>query len=288
LRLTVTWRGEGNLARLVPPPPPVVQDWQVFPAKVDRTTPQVVHARGNISFTYTLVPLKAGANRTPQIPFGYLDPSKQAYVDDPIPGLPITVLPGKNPEALLVRRAAQALIPDKDEEPVLSGLVASPGRITSSLIPLQQRPWFPAVQVAPAALVLGLWGWDRRRRYLEAHPDVVRRRKARRALQKEQKKIREALANRDPAGFAHSTVRALQVACSPYYPAEARALVGTDVLDVLKQWDCLNGSEEAVRAFFKSQDAEQFSRGAPDLAPLLELRPELELVLARLHERLRR
>jgi hypothetical protein len=74
----------------------------------------------------------------------------------------------------------------------------------------------------------------------------------------------------------------MRVACAPHYPAEPRALVGSDVLRVLGS----NADGEVVRRFFKVTDASRFAATTVDTAGLLALHPELEQVLQQLESRL--
>jgi hypothetical protein len=150
------------------------------------------------------------------------------------------------------------------------------------LIPLQTSPWFLVVQVIPAGAFLGLWTWDRRRRYFEQHPDVLLRRRARRALHRERRALRRAARDQDAAQFAGAAVTAMRVACAPHYPAEPRALVGSDILQVLGS----NGESEIVRRFFAVSDASRFAATSTDTSGLLALQPELEKVLEQLEAKL--
>src|SRR5207248_4968482 len=110
--------------------------------------------------------------------------------------------------------------------------------------------WFPLIQLAPAAAFFGLWRWDRRRRFLEQHPEILLRRRARRALRRERRALRRAVRDRDSKGFAAAAVSAMRIACAPHYPAEARALVGSDVLECLSAADGSDRNREVVRRFF--------------------------------------
>ena len=78
----------------------------------------------------------------------------------------------------------------------------------------------------------------------------------------------------------------MRVACAPHYPAEPRALVGSDVLALLSQADRNARSGEVVRRFFAVSDAAQFAQTQADMSELLRLQPELECVLGQLEERL--
>src|SRR5262249_32982550 len=57
VKLTVKVRGDGNLLRLVAPPPPRAHNWQVLRGTGDTVPPQIVIAQGFTIFNYTLIPL---------------------------------------------------------------------------------------------------------------------------------------------------------------------------------------------------------------------------------------
>ena len=301
LTITITNRSDGPLARLVAPPPPQVREWQVFAAK-DYAPPQVAPqlqpvappqpglpaqpaaVQGVVVFNYTLIPLTETAQTTPPIPFSCFDPKTGNYTDLTIPPVPVTVKPGATPADYhaLVQPASTAGEPEK--ELVLHGLAASRGPAAASLVPPQQQAWFPLIQLAPAAAFFGLWSWDRRRRYLEQHPDVLLRRRARRALHHQRRILRRAARAADAPRFAVAAVSAMRVACAPHYPAEPRALVGTDVLPLLPEPDRSGRPGEVVRRFFEVTDATRFGTTSPNPADLLPLQADLERVLQKLEE----
>jgi hypothetical protein len=282
VKLRVKVYGDGNLARLVPPPAPRLREWQVFPAKNDPVPPQFIQAQGFATFSYTLVPLSDKVGTTPAIPFSGFDPKLGAYADLTIPAVPISVKPGATPVDLPTLTQANAAEAESEKEPTLSGLATSPGLEAGSLLPLQRQLWFPLVQLVPGAAFLGLWSWDRRRRYLEQHPEVVLRRRARRALHHERRRLRRAANLGDSQRFAVSAINAMRVACAPHYPAEARALVGGDVLPVLPECERTGRPGEVVRRFFAIADASRYAGESADARELLKLQPELERVLDQL------
>jgi hypothetical protein len=285
-KLLVTVKGEGNIARLVPPPPPDASDWRVFPAQLDRSAPQMLHAQGSVSFTYLLVPLTMEAKTTPAIQFSFFEPDSRKYVDASIAPLPVRVSPGKSPEALKALLAAQALMPEKKRELVLHSISPSPGFAVTSLVPLQERPWFLMVQMMPALGFLLLWSWDRRRRFLEQHPGVALRRRARRALRRHRREIRRATIAKDGDSLVQAAVRAMQAVCAPHYPAEASALVGSDVLAVLTPIERSGPEGQLVRRVFEVHDAALFTATPTDASRLLETEGELARVLSNLEEKL--
>ena len=101
--------------------------------------------------------------------------------------------------------------------------------------------------------------------------------------------MRRAARASDAPRYAAAAVNALRAACAPHYPAEAGALVGTDVLPLLTAADGSSASHraaEVVRRFFVVADAARFSPDSTDAAGLLSLEPELEQVLAQLEAKL--
>ena len=292
VKLTITMRGEGNLARFVPPPPPRAGDWQISAAVPggapvpNRLPGGAAPAANGVSFAYTLIPLTNGTLMTPAIPFSYFDPNRAAYVDLAIPSVPITVAPGLAAIDSQVLAEANAASAADEPKLTLSALAVRPGRAADSLVPLQQRSWFLLVQLLPVFGLGGLWTWDRRRRYLEQHPDIVLRWRARRALRRERRALQRAVRAGDSLRFANVAVSAMRVACAPHYPAEPRALVCRDVLDLLRETEQTGRVGEVIRRFFSVADAALFSATATEINGLLSLQPELERVLDQLEARL--
>ena len=288
LRLRIRVRGDvdSDLVRLVPPPPPRVRDWQVLISRDEGTIPQIIQAQGFTTLCYILIPLAETVRATPAIPFASFDANLGLYADLTIPPLEVKVVPGGLPIDSNALLKAESIEAPPEKEIVLSGLAPSPGLSVSTLTPLQRRAWFPLVQLAPAVGFLGLWGWDRRRRYLELHPEVVLRRRARRALRRERRAAQRAARSGDAGTFAARAVGALQAACAPYYPAEPGALVGSDVLAVLAEGDRSGRPGLVIRRVFQFTDASRFAGASFGADETLSLRPELEKVLEGLEARL--
>jgi hypothetical protein len=314
--LSVLIRGTDNLQRLVAPPPPRVLNWQVYPGEsvmtnllptltptgfvfqpgihgweafdrhTNASTKPVIQPGPAMEFTYTLVPLREEDRATPAIPFCYFDPDRRAYVDLTIPSLPITVLPGTGPTNELAWLRSLASDEPHENKPMFQGLAKTMGRTSVSLEPLQGRPAFLLIQLLPVTAFGGLWAWDRRRRYLEAHPDIVRRKRARQALRRQRRVLRDSAHAGDAARYATGAVTALQIACAPHYPAEPRALVCSDVLRLLDEPDRLNGTSQVVRRFFAATDAASFGTEVSDAGGLLRMQQEFEDVLSKLEAKL--
>ncbi len=288
LKLMVTVRGDNGVGRLVPPAPPRDKQWQMFTAPQDNVPPQLQHFQGFITFNYLLVPLTDKATATPAIPFSYFDPVAAKFVDLSIPPVPVSVTGGGvAPRDLLELREKAFLAEPVEESLTLSDLAAAPGLEAASLVPLQQKPWFPLVQLAPMLGFVALWVWDRRRRYLEAHPEILERRRARHELKQHWHAARRVAGGGDAATYARSVVNALRAGCAPYFPATPRALVGADILKVLPDAVACPQKSDLVRRLFDLADAAQYSESAPELRELLGRQADYDAVLFELEEKLR-
>jgi hypothetical protein len=175
---------------------------------------------------------------------------------------------------------------EPEKKSSLSQLAKTPGTTANSLVPLQLHAWFPLLQLLPVLGYCGLWFWDRHRRFLEQHPEIVRRRHARRALRRELRSLEQAAANGDETGFVRCAINALQIASAPHYPAAPRALVGGDVLQILTAPEREGKPGETVRRFFAAADAAAFATTAAGKGGLLAEKSALNEILAKLEARL--
>jgi hypothetical protein len=286
VQLTMVVRGQQNLDRISAPPPPRVQGWQTFPSVRGAIVVEAGTTNRGVSFTYTMIPLTAGKQSTPAIPFSCFDPERGNFVDLTIPPVALTVvaggLPAESDAAIL--SAANETVPEKNS--ALSRLAGSRGKTLRSLVPLQMQGWFVILQLLPVCALIALWDWDRRRRFLAAHPEIVRRRRALRALRRERRTLRRAAADGDAPGFIRSGVMAVQIAAAPHYPAEPRALVCGEVLNLFSDGERAGRTGEVIRQFFSRAAAASFAPARENTAPLFDLRPELERILQQMEARL--
>ena len=268
VHLKIIFHGESDLTRFVPPATPRSRDWQIIADK-----PPAVG--------FTLIPQTDEAHATPAIPFSYFDPAAEQYFDLTIPALPVKVIGDGLPTQLTAfDRDEKSTIPLK-----LSDLAPTPGKIATSLKPPQLRATLMCLQMLPLLGLLALWQWDCRRRFLEAHPEIVRRRQARRALRREKRELQKAFANGDVKAFCEHAANAMSIAIAPHYPANPQALVCADVLAQLDANERNGSVGDTVRKIFAAADS-QFA--ATNQMPIdsLALKSSIDALLQTLEEKL--
>ena len=287
VEMTVVIRGDGDLNRLAPPPLPRVNDWQIRPGKLVGSAPPIPgRTNPGAIFSYTMIPMSSKVRTTPEIPFSYFDPEKSAYVELTIPSLPFDVTTnGIAPELAQAQfQMDNESAPEK--KPALASMVRTPGRAVSSFRPPQLQDWFLALQLAPVAGFAGLWLWDRRRRYLERHPEIVRRRNALRQLRRQKRLLNRAASSGDAPEFAHRAVTAMKIASAPHFPANPRALVCSDVLSLLDTKEQQGRTGEVARRFFEAADDSSFAASPQQHDEVIKLKGEMDSLLTKLEEKL--
>lgn len=105
-------------------------------------------------------------------------------------------------------------------------------------------------------------------------------------MRRERRALDRAGRGSDAKEFATRAVVAMRVACAPHFPAEPRALVGSDVLSLLDETSRNGHAGEGVRTLFSVTDESQFGSKPADMNGLLQLRTELNHVLDELEARL--
>jgi hypothetical protein len=274
MTLTVMVRGRGNFSRITAPKLARAEGWQLFTPSVGGFQPDLPNQPGFVTFNFSLIPLGSGVKATPRIPFCYFDPVKRAYVDLSIPPVPVTVK-GDDTNAMAALQAGPASTVSTSPDPVMAGLARVPGPVAGSRVPVQQRPWFLALQLLPLGTLAGLWIWSSRRRYLAAHPGVVRRIQARRGMRVQLRLARKAVTKRDAAGFVRASVNALRQAASVRAAAHPEALVCADVLAVLPSTGIDGRADTLVRRLFQADDERQFIDRAPESGAMLSMQADV-------------
>ncbi|MGH8023310.1 MAG: BatD family protein [Limisphaerales bacterium] len=268
VRLAVAVHADGALNRLAPPSPPSVNDWEIIPDNPP-------------GFSFTLIPLTDQARRTPAIPFSYFDPAKQDYVDATIASLPVTVTSAGLPTQMPAVDTALGSGP----APRLGVLSLSPGASVAELGPPQFNGALVFVQIIPLLGILGLWQWDRHRRFLEAHSDLVRRRRARRLLRRERRRLRDAARRGDTTAIVRHAANAMKIACAPLEAAHPQALVCADVLGQLPEADRTGAVGNTVREIFAASET-RFSSQPQTRASVSAIESEINAVLLKLEAQL--
>lgn len=181
--VTLTLAGEGNLHGVPEPRLPEVPGLDVLPPQQDGDDRVVGTAvRGDRTWSYAVVPERAGSYRLQLPEFPYFDPEAGRYQVASAPPVRITALPPPAPEP---SRSATLRRPDPSParpEPSPQGSAGAPGPARSwrhSLQDVESLPWVLAVPSALALVAVLV----RRRQSSSARPARITHREARHLLE---------------------------------------------------------------------------------------------------------
>lgn len=282
--LSFSVEGSGNFDRIQPPPiPDGGGQWRSYTPQSQFEPQDPVGYSGRKTFEYTLIPRSEAVNATPQIDFSYFDPISGAYVDLPIPPLPISVTPGT--DAVGARAVAATQPPASSTQAGdLLPLMQDSGQGSGSLNLLFRSPVFYSVQALPALALIGFILYRRHRLRLENDPRFARRHFARRRIRQALEKARAQVAAGDSHGFYQSAAAALQEVLSVDEPDIAAASLASGELE--SRLLGLGASAEDValaRLFLHESDALQYG-SATAATPLARRLQELEQLLQKLEK----
>ncbi len=278
IRLRAILAGEGNLDRILPPELGGNETWDVVPGNDRRFR----RAEDQRSFTYTLVPRLPGKHFTPAIRFAVFDPETRTFQRLEFAPQEVTVTgnaPAKvelvsvDPGAAAGTPAAKALTGLATPDPQARGLLDPGAKVVAPLA--ASRPFW-TTNLTLLSLSATLFAAAAGSAYLLAHPEILRRARARREVRAAR---RAAQAAADEAGFAVACVRGLRAGCAPWLEAAPEALTQGDIRRVLPAADAA-----ALDRLFRRADGAKF--GAPSDATLRAERPALLALLAELEARL--
>lgn len=293
LQMSVTVKGEGNFARLIAPRPLGTRSWQLFPPLGDGVPVYQSGAVGFRQFNFTLIPTSTHVIATPAIPFSYFDPRKKTFVDLTIPPTAIKVLPSTNGLASIdtLTETASVQTPGSSEAPperglILTGLSETMGNVAYTLTPLQDQVWFIALQLLPALAIFGIWAAHRRKQYLTEHPEVLLKRRARRALRKHRRAMSAAAHASADKEYIHAAITALSEVSAPQLQAQAQALVCADVLNYLHMHDLDGDATSVVQQLFKAADSLRYAGKPPEDFSCSQMDPKIQSILDQLKARL--
>jgi tetratricopeptide (TPR) repeat protein len=170
--LTITLRGDGNLASATPPALAASDTLRVYPAQAASGQGNAASSGVGLERVYeqVVIPQASGAVTLPPLRFSYFDPTAGAYKTVGPPPIALTIEPSaRAAEAPQIVGGAPAGKPAKSTEPLGRDIVFikdAPG----TLAPIGEHRWhsplFWLLQLVPVGLWLAAREYDRRRQRL--------------------------------------------------------------------------------------------------------------------------
>jgi len=278
IKLKLTLVGEGNLERIVPPEIPSSDTWDVTPMTEKRQR----RGEDRRTFVYTLVPRLPGELKTPPVRFSTFNPDKKAF--ETVEFIAVNVkVSGNAPakvELVSIDPAAKVGAPAaKAVTGLLTPTIATDAKHVAKVEPLAaSKPFWLTNSAALIALLLtsatlAVAG------YLAAHPEVIVRYRARRALRRARVDSVAALRRQDAAGYARAIAHGLRSGSAALLDAEPLALTQGDILRALPTADA-----GLLAKVFLAADGGKY--GAKEVRPMVDEDARLQALLNTLEAQL--
>jgi hypothetical protein len=278
IQLKLTLVGDGNLERIVPPEIPGSDVWDVAPLSEKRQR----RGEDRRTFVYTLLPRVPGELKTPAVRFSTFDPEKKAF--ESVEFIPVNVkVSGNAPakvELVTIDPSAKVGTPTaKAVTGLLAPQVATGAKGVAKIEPLAGSKSFWVsntallIGVLLSAAIVGAVG------YLAAHPEVLVRRRARKAVRRARRESAVALGHQDGAAYAQALTAGLRAGAAALLDAEPRALTQSDILRVLPAADATLLAEVFLAADGEKYGAKDVRRSVEDDARLQAMLNTLEAQL---------
>ncbi|MDB6135623.1 MAG: hypothetical protein JWM59_3866 [Verrucomicrobiales bacterium] len=251
LKLGIT--GEGNFNRVSTDGLGDGPDWKTYPPSASFAARDSSETSGVKTFTQSVIPLKAGAQQVPSVPFSYYDPDRKQFVTKRTQPVAVTIRPGAAPVAAALSVASADTAPAEPEppKPGADGLMPDktlPPAASSTLRALVRTPWFIAANAGMAgALVLGL-AFRRLRARLSAKAPLSPKVLADRAVAESLNAMEAAMQTRDAPRFFQAARRAVQERLGAQWNLPASRVTLPEIRSRLHD----GGGE--VRALFETAD----------------------------------
>ena len=197
IMLEVTVSGEGNIGVAGDPIWPEIDGWRAFDTESTLDTRIEDDAVvGSRTFQTLILPTDAGEYTIPAIEYSYFDPVAELYHTVATAPIAVSVGPGvAGAQAAAAPTAIDAVPTESDSLAVLAeenlsedgaelsaaevavsrGLLKpAPEILEAAVNPLPAQPWYWAMWALPLAVLVGGFGWQRRRDYLQNNAATVR------------------------------------------------------------------------------------------------------------------
>lgn len=275
MTLTVAVEGEGNFDRIAPPGIPELEDWRIYPPKVDFQPEDERGFSGRKTFEFILIPRNADITALPEFSYSTFDPETATYETTPLGGNPVSVEPAPESDsrgALLGESGEPGAEEPENRVPeAILPIRTNPGSLSQSGPPFESRGFWVGNGVFGLLLASGAWGLLRRKRLREDWR-LQRRQTGNRKVRKALQEARQSARAGDAEAFFRAARTALQESIAPlsHESVEARTLVSSDCLRILIDSETPQTTIDACTRLFEHADAHQFAGARPETAALLD------------------
>ena len=232
LTLTMTVSGSGNFDLVKAPRFPEDPKWKIYPPSATFEQGDKPD-QGKKTFEQAVVVKDDHVQELSPVSFSFFDPATGKYITLTSPAIPIAVRAGAQ-ETVTPAQSAPAAPQAKAEEPQQGGIAGlAPihlrlGGLQKTIVPVFARLWFIIMLGLCLILLLAVFCWRMRLRYLRNNPAVIRKKEMRELFENSMARIQEA-AEREDGRYLAVCRRAIQEILGRCWQIEPTAITLADL-----------------------------------------------------------
>jgi hypothetical protein len=273
--------GRGPIESLTLPPQTQWRDFNTYPATAKVETSDPLGLAGTKRFEQVVIPLNHEIKALPPLRFSFFDPDAKSYRTLTGRPIPLTVRPsgvaGAPPPSLTNAAGAPPPVDDILHIKPRLELTGAAGPLLAS------RPWFLALQGAPALVWVALFAWRKRRESLANNPRLRRQREVAQRVRDGLKDLRAQAAAQQSDPFFATLFRLLQEQLGERLDLPASAITEAVIEEKLRRRGLPDDVLKSLHDLFQTCNLARYAplKSGQELAALI---PKLEDVLRALQQ----
>ncbi len=236
ITLKMTLAGSGNFDRVEAPAFPETPQWKTYPPSA-AFKPGSNPTRGRKDFEQAIVVKDRQVSEIPPLSFVFFDPDSEKYVTLTNAPIPITVKSSKTDPAAAPSAPASPTTPvakptGETKNQGLAGLAPihlQLGKLQNRITPLYAKTWFDILLVSCALLLLAVFLWKLRLRYLHNNPEIRRKKEMSALLAENLVQIKEAADHNDSGRYLAACRKAIQEMLGHHWRIEPSTITLADL-----------------------------------------------------------
>lgn len=273
--------GRGAMEALTLPEQPDWKNFKTYPPTASMETTDGLGLQGRKTFEQIVTPESADIKELPAFTFTYFDPDAKKYRTLRQPPIPLTVRPGGTtvmPAIAAPRNQESDTAPPQQD---IVPLKQRPGTVATISPPLLQRPWFLAMQAAPALLWVAALAWRKKTESLANNPRLRRQREVAKIVRDGLAELRAHAAANQSDDFFATLFRLLQEQLGERLDCPASAITEAVIEEKLRPRGVDDGMLTGLEELFQACNQARYApiKSSQELAALI---PKLETTLGEL------
>ncbi|MGD9949305.1 MAG: BatD family protein [Desulfobulbus sp.] len=235
ITLDMTVAGEGNFDRVETPKFSEDPKWKTYPPSAEFKEGEHP-TQGKKHFEQAIVVKDDQVTEIPPVSFVYFDPATEQYVTLTSPPIPLSVKRGQAEDAAAKPSTSASPVPaTQKREPkgqTIAGLAPNHlhmGGLQRKIIPLYARQWFVLLLALCTLMLLAVFLWKARLKYLRNNPEVRQKKEMQELFAKNMAEIRQAAENNDSGKYLGACRTAIREILGRYWQIEPSIITLADL-----------------------------------------------------------